>query len=102
MSHLTLISALIALLAGMSLGLRFKVLILLPAIAFGLPLAFGIGVARTEALWPGLVMAAVAVTSLQIGYLVGAGFRYGLRADRISGLVSAFFGGSHSPRRSLR
>lgn len=101
MSHLALIVALITLFAGMVLGLRFKVLILLPAIACGFPLGFVLGFARADALWAAALMAAVAVISLQIGYLAGAGFRYGLHAQRFTGIVSNLFGGSHTPRRSI-
>jgi hypothetical protein len=95
------IVALASFLAGVALGLRFRVLVLIPTIAGVLALASGIGVVHHDGFWTTMLCGALAVTSLQIGYLTGAGFRYGLGADRFSGLLSTLFGGSHTPGRSL-
>jgi|ERR1700733_3255425 hypothetical protein len=95
------IIALASFLAGIALGLRFKVLILIPTIAGVLALASGIGIVHHNGFWTILLSGGLAVTSLQIGYLTGAGFRHGLGADRFSGLLSTLFGGSHTPGRSV-
>ncbi len=68
-------AALISLLIGMMLGQRFKVLVLMPAIAIALVIAVGAGVARADPLWSIVLIAAATATSLQIGYLVGIGIR---------------------------
>jgi hypothetical protein len=98
MAHLALILALLTLAVGVVLGLRFRVLILIPAIACGLPLGFAIGLARTEAIGPAIVMAATALAGLQIGYLTGAIFRYGVGTERLSRPLSPLWDGSQTPR----
>jgi hypothetical protein len=70
----------ISLLVGMVLGQRFKVLVLLPAIAFALLLAIGGGIVRADSGWWIVLMAAAAATALQIGYFVGVGIRHVLVA----------------------
>jgi hypothetical protein len=76
--------AMISLLAGMVLGQRFKVLILVPALALALVLAIGSGIARADTIWSIILMGATAGTSLQIGYLAGVGIRHALVAARAS------------------
>jgi hypothetical protein len=89
---------LISLLAGMVLGQRFKVLAVVPAIA-GLSLvAIGYGIAYSEGLERTALLAALAVASLQIGYLVGVAIRYSLAATRASGLRSASIDASQPTR----
>lgn len=82
----------LALLTGMVLGMRFKVLILVPAIACVLPIALGVGIVRDHAFGPATLIAVAAVASLQIGYLVGVGIRYALVAARLSGRRRATIG----------
>jgi hypothetical protein len=93
---------LISLLMGMVLGQRFKVLVLVPALAFVLVVAVGAGVARVQGLWPTALMAAGAVASLQIGYLGGTGLRHVIAAARISKLRTAFQGGPEAVARNAR
>ena len=76
--------AIISLLAGMVLGQRFKVLILVPATALALAFTVGVGIAQAEAVWSIVQMAAVTAAALQIGYLAGIGIRHGLVAARAS------------------
>jgi hypothetical protein len=76
--------AMISLVVGMVLGQRFKVLVLLPAIALALVLAIGGGIVRAESAWWIVLVAAAAATSLQIGYLIGVGIRHALVAARAS------------------
>ena len=87
-------SGLICLLVGMVLGQRFKVLALAPAIAVSLVVAIGIGIAHSGELARAVLLAAVAVASLQIGYLAGVAIRYSLAAGRASGLRTASLQGS--------
>jgi hypothetical protein len=61
----------ICFLVGVMLGLRFKVLILVPAIGFS---ALGIvanGIVIGESLWRLALVAVVAVTAIQLGYVGG-------------------------------
>jgi predicted neutral ceramidase superfamily lipid hydrolase len=81
-----MILALISLLAGAALGMRFKVLVLVPAIGFILLVAAGTGLGRGDSLGTVLLMAAAAVTSLQIGYFGGGIIRYVMATTRMGGL----------------
>ena len=69
---------------GMVLGQRFKVLILMPAIALATLVAVATGIGRTEPFWSVLLAAALSVTGLQIGYLAGTGVRLLIAATRAS------------------
>jgi hypothetical protein len=81
--------ALMSLLAGMVLGQRFKVLAVVPAMAVSSLVAIGFGMAHSEGLGGTVLLAALAVASLQIGYLAGVAIRYSLAAARTSGLRTA-------------
>ncbi len=89
----------ISLLFGMVLGQRFKVAILLPAIGFALMVVICTGVARGEAVWPIVLLAAAATTTLQLGYLAGIGIRYVLVAARASRSRGVSLAGSGPHRR---
>jgi len=91
--------ALISLLAGMVLGQRFKVLILIPATALALVFATGTGIVRADTVWSIVLMATAAAASLQIGYLVGVAIRHVLVAGRASRLRAASLMDSASARR---
>jgi hypothetical protein len=91
---------LINLLAGMVLGQRFKVLALVPAIAVSLLVAIGAGIAHSRGPGPTILLAALAVASLQIGYLAGLGIRYALASARASGLRTASLHGPEPVRRA--
>jgi hypothetical protein len=80
---------LISLLAGMVLGQRFKVLAVVPAIATWLLVAISYGITHPEGLGGTVLLTALAVASLQIGYLVGVAIRYSLAAARTGGLRTA-------------
>ena len=61
----------VSVLAGIILGLRFKVMILVPAITLAMLLAVTVGVARADPFWS-IVMAIILLGSaVQIGYFVG-------------------------------
>jgi hypothetical protein len=93
---------LITLLAGMVLGQRFKVLAVVPAIAVSSLVAAGFGIAHSEGLGRTVLLAALAVASLQIGYLVGVAIRYSLAAARTSGLHTASIHASQPTRHAAR
>ena len=61
-----------AALIGAILGLRFKVLILVPAFVISSVAIFGIGIAHGDNLSSILLTAFFAITALQMGYLAGA------------------------------
>lgn len=65
------------LLIGCALGLRFRVLILLPAIGLVWMAYLADGVVRGDAISAILVGGALAAICLQIGYLVGATMAHG-------------------------
>jgi hypothetical protein len=67
-----LILAMAALLLGAVLGLRFKVLILLPALVIGLAIVVIADSIRHGSLSTTVVDVVLALASLQIGYLAGA------------------------------
>jgi hypothetical protein len=72
--------SMISLLVGAALGQRFKVMVLMPAIAIVLVLAVGTGVAHAQTAWSIVLMAVAAATCLQIGYLIGIFIRHVLVA----------------------
>jgi hypothetical protein len=76
--------AMVSLLVGIVLGQRFKVLVLMPTIAIALVLAIGAGVAHADPVWWIVLLGTAAATSLQVGYLIGAGIHYVLVAARAS------------------
>jgi len=79
-----MIALILSLTAGMVLGQRFKVLILLPATGLAIIAATGAGMAHGDHGWS-IVLLAIAVTvALQIGYLIGTGIRSLLAAGRAS------------------
>ena len=91
--------ALLSLLTGMVLGMRSKVLILVPATACAVPIAIAIGVESYNAFGLVLLLVAAAVVSLQIGYLAGVRIRYALAVARIGSLHHAPNASSQTARR---
>jgi hypothetical protein len=59
-------------LIGMLLGLRFRVLILVPTTMVGMPIVAGIALSSGSSVWWASIVALMAATLLQIGYLCGA------------------------------
>jgi hypothetical protein len=92
---------LVSLLIGMVLGQRFKVLAVVPAIAASSMAAIGFGIAHSEGLGRTVLLAALAVASLQIGYLLGVAIRYSLAAARTSGLRTASIHASQPTRHAV-
>jgi hypothetical protein len=75
--------AMTAMLIGAMLGLRFKVLILVPAIVIGSAATLGIGMAHSNSLWSILLAMALAITALQMGYFGGTIIRFIIVGARI-------------------
>jgi hypothetical protein len=63
--------AMTVMLIGVLLGLRFKVLILVPAIVVGSTAALWSGIAYNDSLRSILLVTAATITALQFGYLGG-------------------------------
>ena len=74
---------LICLLLGAGLGQRFKVLVLIPAMALLLPLSAVAAVVRGDSIGQAAAAVLIAAISLQVGYLAGIGLRH-LGAARAS------------------
>ena len=58
-------------LAGAALGLRFKVVILVPALALTMLFAAMVGVTRGDQFWSIAVAMILLGTAIQVGYLAG-------------------------------
>src|SRR5579871_5306891 len=80
-----MISASISFLLGAVLGLRFNVLVLIPAMVIGMVLAIGAGTTHPQAVWGIIKMAAAAAICLQCGYFAGIFVRHFLSAERPQG-----------------
>jgi hypothetical protein len=63
--------AVISAIAGAVLGLRFKVLILVPAVMFAVMFAAVVGIARTDSVLSVVLLMAAVGAAVQIGYLAG-------------------------------
>ena len=63
--------AIIYVLAGAALGLRFKVLILAPAVTLTMLFAAIVGIARGDTFWAIAIAMILHVTAIQVGYLGG-------------------------------
>jgi hypothetical protein len=72
----------VGVLLGAVLGLRFKVLVLVPVICAALPIVVVAGIARGEGLWRLALAMIVVATSLQLGYILGIVVRFVLGAAR--------------------
>lgn len=84
--------ATIAILAGAALGLRFKVLILIPALIFGLPSIAALEFMRGADIDAALLAIVASAVALQIGYLLGAVARFVLGAMQIPRAHPGVFG----------
>jgi hypothetical protein len=86
----------ISFLFGAALGQRFKVLILVPAMA--IVMAFSLAVTHLQAAWQIVGIAVTAAVCLQCGYFVGIVVR-NFRAANPSRGVPAAFGSAQTSRR---
>lgn len=72
--------SLISFLFGAALGQRFKVLVLVPAMAIVMMLSIGAGIMNAQKPWWIVLIVVTASTCLQFGYFVGIGIRHFLAA----------------------
>jgi hypothetical protein len=63
--------AIICALVGIALGLRYKVVILISAVALAMMFALLIGISQGDHFWPIVFNIATCGTSIQLGYLAG-------------------------------
>jgi hypothetical protein len=73
---MTLMLAITAMLIGAMLGLRFKVLVLVPANVIGSAATLGFGIMHSSSFWSALLVMALAITALQMGYIGGTAIRF--------------------------
>ena len=66
-----LVLSTVSFLVGAALAQRFKIMVLVPAMAIVLAGALGFGVTNAYTAWSVVLTAAAAATSIQIGYLIG-------------------------------
>lgn len=93
--------SMISFLFGATLGQRFNVVVLLPAMAIVLVLSVGAGVTHALPVWWIVLMAATAAICLQFGYFAGIGIRHILLAApsrRSSTLTPAETSARHAAR----
>ena len=83
--------AIISLLAGTALGLRYKVVILVPAVTLAMILAMIVGIAHADDFWSIVVAMAILGTAVQLGYLMGIGI------DAVVGRISSAIIGGRNP-----
>ena len=67
--------AIISILAGTALGLRYNVFILVPAVASALVFAMIVGIARADHFWSIVLAMVGSGTTIQFGYLAGIAIR---------------------------
>ncbi len=72
---MTLELALSASLAGIALGLRYKVVILIPAVVLVMLFAMMVGIARGDRFLSLILAMAIPGAAIQLGYLAGAQIR---------------------------
>jgi hypothetical protein len=72
---MTLEFAIIAVLAGIALGLRYKVVILIPAVGLVMLFAMIVGIARGDRFLSLFLALAIPGAAIQFGYLAGAQIR---------------------------
>jgi hypothetical protein len=63
--------AIVSVLAGIALGLRYKVVILVPAVALAMTLAAAVAIERGDHLWSIILAIVIPGTGVQLGYLAG-------------------------------
>jgi hypothetical protein len=67
--------AVINVLAGIALGLRYRVVILLPAVSLVVTFTVIAGIARGDHFWSIILAMVMVGTAVQLGYLVGIAIR---------------------------
>jgi hypothetical protein len=78
----------ISVLAGITLGLRYKVLVLVPAVTVAMLFAMIIGVAHADRFWSIVLAMVILGTAVQFGYVAGIVMR-----AAISSICALMIGG---------
>jgi NADH:ubiquinone oxidoreductase subunit 6 (subunit J) len=81
---MTLELAIISMLAGIALGLRYKVFVLVPAVGLTIMFAAMGGIAHGDRLWSILLAMTILGTAVQFGYLAGIMIRAAVGPIRAS------------------
>jgi hypothetical protein len=74
-SDLDIALAAINVLAGIALGLRYRVVILVPAVSLVVTFVVIVGIARGDHFWSIILATVIVGTALQLGYLIGIAIR---------------------------
>jgi hypothetical protein len=74
-SNLDIELAVINALAGIALGLRYRVVILVPAVSLVVTFAAIVGIARGDHFWSIILAMVIVGAAVQLGYLVGIAIR---------------------------
>jgi len=90
--------SLMALLAGAALGMRFKVLVLVPTIFLTLLALLAVGISAEGGFSFIALAMVVAATCLQLGYLIAVGARYAVAAARAGRIQRIWHGRPASVR----
>jgi len=72
---MTLELVIVSVLAGIALGLRYMVLILVPAVIVATIFAMTVAIARGDHFWSIFLAMAIPGTAVQLGYLAGIAIR---------------------------
>jgi hypothetical protein len=72
---MTLELAIVSGLAGIALGLRYRVMVLVPAVTLAIIFAVTIGIARADHFWSVIFGVVILGTAVQLGYLAGIAIR---------------------------
>jgi hypothetical protein len=67
--------AVISVVTGAALGLRYRVLILVPAVMFAMIFGVAVGVAHADSLWSVVLMTVMLGVAVQIGIVAGIALR---------------------------
>jgi hypothetical protein len=74
--------AIVGVVVGIVLGLRYKVLILVPAFLLAMVFTIIVGIARADSFWSIVLTTVAVVTAVQLGYLAGIVIRAAIAAIR--------------------
>jgi len=74
-SDLDIALASINVLAGIALGLRYRVVILVPAVSLVVTFVVIVGIARGDHFWSIILAMVIVGIALQLGYLIGIAIR---------------------------
>ena len=77
--HLSMMTMLAITAFGAVLGFRFKVFVLVPAIALSSVASWGVGIAHGNSFWSILLATFFVMTALQIGYFAGIVYSFWCR-----------------------